>query len=535
MSPKTEGTVPGISRFALFWGLVCGTCCLAAESSSPANVSLKPIAIAQLRRHVATLADDAMEGREAGTQGGRAAATYIRRELKEMGIQPAGVAGSYFQPFQAGYRNILAKIPGQHEKLKSEVIVLSAHFDHVGYGSKKTSKGQIGLIHNGADDNASGVAALLEIANSLKQAELHRTLLIIFWDAEEKGLWGSKYWLAQPTVPVDNIELMVNVDMIGRLSESLGLYGTRSMPGLRFAWSQANRSTELKLNFPWRVQNNSDHYPFFSRGVPITMVHTGLHDDYHKASDDEHRLNYDGLQRSAELVRQFVVGMANRESIADFRSANLKETDALQRQFEQPPAGRPMRLGVRLSTNDAPGVVVESVELGSKADATGIVPGDVMTIINQQEVNSIADVRRRIAEAHSGLEIVVMRQGDRRVLNVPPDLPPPRVGISWRTTDAEPNAVVVSNVVSGSPAADAGLQRLDRIHRVNGELVGDASEFRGQMTRADLLSLRVERDGRLFGVEVRLPPDEKVGPVETNEASDAASRNSDAKQALPAP
>ena len=137
----------------------------AAEMMSAAHATIRA---ADAGRHVGVLADDAFEGREGGSRGGRAAATYIVEQLTKLGIQPAGDSGTYYQPF-GGMRNILAVIEGSDPELAQEVVAVGAHYDHVGYGNADNSYGPFGYVHNGADDNASGVAGLLELVEALGQ------------------------------------------------------------------------------------------------------------------------------------------------------------------------------------------------------------------------------------------------------------------------------------------------------------------------------------------------------------------------------
>ncbi len=178
--------------FGLALGI--GHSCRGVEVNARA-AALASITTDQARAHVQVLADDTFEGREAGSRGNRAAGIYIVDLLKKWGLKPAGTAGTYYQSGN-GSTNILAIVEGRDEKLRDEVILLGGHYDHVGYGTNRNSYGPTGFIHNGADDNASGVAALLEVAEALAQLpeKPARSILLAFWDGEEKGLLGSKYW-----------------------------------------------------------------------------------------------------------------------------------------------------------------------------------------------------------------------------------------------------------------------------------------------------------------------------------------------------
>ena len=204
--------------------------------------------------HVQVLADDAFEGREGGHRGGRAASSYIEQEIRPLGLIPAGMNKSYFQSFPTRFgtlRNVLVMIPGSDPVLQSEVIVVGAHYDHVGYGNKRNSFGPFGYVHNGADDNASGVAGLIEIVETLARFPdpCRRTILFAFWDGEEQGLLGSKYFIKNrpDCIQGKKIIFSINLDMIGRLRHrQLSVFGGRSAVGLETLVTHANNRHENK-------------------------------------------------------------------------------------------------------------------------------------------------------------------------------------------------------------------------------------------------------------------------------------------------
>ena len=203
---------------------------IAAESAA-LHAARESIRSADLRRHVEVLADDSMEGRAAGTRGGYAAGGYIAEQLRKGKFSPAGADGGYFQSVPTGGRNVLAMLNGADPKLSREVIVVGGHYDHVGYGNRGNSAGPAGYIHNGADDNASGTSALLELAEALMllPSPPKRSILLAFWDGEEDGLLGSKHWMAHPTIPRERIAFFVNLDMVGRLRhDTMWLEGSRT-------------------------------------------------------------------------------------------------------------------------------------------------------------------------------------------------------------------------------------------------------------------------------------------------------------------
>ena len=303
-----------------------GAVASAAENNA-ARAALNTITSAELGHHVDVLAADALEGREAGSRGGRAAGGYIRQVLEENHIQPAGEDGGYFQSFGNGYRNILGIIPGRDPQLKHECIVIGGHYDHVGYGTSRNSFGPTGSIHNGADDNASGTAGVLEVMQAFTALPEppRRSMLFAFWDGEEKGLLGSKHWATYPTVPFQNIVFVFNADMIGRLQGNrVEVFGTRSAQGLRKLVSQDNADFGLQLDFMWQVNADSDHYSFFERNIPFLMLHTGLHGNYHRPSDDAGLIEREGMQAVSQLMFRVADDLAEADEVPAFRRGAVR-------------------------------------------------------------------------------------------------------------------------------------------------------------------------------------------------------------------
>ncbi len=330
-------------------GLACSQAVSAAKNNALA-AALDSISPEAMQQCVNILADDAFEGREAGSRGGRAACAYLGGQIEKRHVQPAGPDGRLYQDFGAS-RNILAKIEGSAADLKDQYVVLSAHYDHVGYGKPNNSFGPIGYIHKGADDNASGVAGLLAIVDACNKLPEHpkRTILFAMWDGEEQGLLGSKYWLAHPTVPLDHVTAMVNLDMIGRLrKERVEVYGTRTSPGLRRLVSEQNEGANLLLDFHWEMRADSDHWPFYEKGIPAILIHTGLHSDYHRPSDTADKINAAGMREVAQLAFRTTLELANEKPSATFRSRSRDENIAAQTAFERPlpaKAAKPIRRG----------------------------------------------------------------------------------------------------------------------------------------------------------------------------------------------
>lgn len=494
---------------------LCSTPAGRAAETAATSV-LMSITSADLRRHAERLADDTLEGREAGSRGGQAAGHYLGREFQRHGLVGGAGPRSYYQVFGSQYRNILGMLEGNDPELKREVILVGAHYDHVGYGNSQNSYGPTGYIHNGADDNASGVAGLLELVEAFSRPEARpkRSILFALWDGEEKGLLGSEHWAAHPSVPLARVRLAINLDMIGRLQRNrLETFGIRSAYGLRRLVSMNNAVTDLAFDFSWTMREDSDHYSFYKRNVPVLMLHTGLHSDYHRPSDDVEKLDFAGMERITRLLYGLVHDLADQPMLSGFRSAARGENAEVRRRREQPLAAAPGRLGVAWDPADegrGKGLRVVSVAPRSAAAKAGVRVGDRLVRFAGRDLAGAADLRSVVLAAESPVAITVQRAGVAQPVNLTVALAgrPVRLGISWRMDEAEPQAVIVSQVVSGSPAARAGIQANDHIYEVSGQAFTGEKEFRRLISDAnsETLDFLTERQGRVRTVPVKPLP-----------------------------
>lgn len=484
---------------------------LAAAGEASLGEAVNSIQSAEIQRHLETLADDSFEGREAGSRGGRAAGNYIVEFLKAQGLKPAGDKGTYFQWFGSEYRNILAMLPGKDPQLADEVIIVGAHYDHVGYGNSTNSFGPTGYIHNGADDNASGTSGLLEVIEAYqKLAEPpQRSVLFVFWDGEEKGLLGSKYWLQHPTIDLSRVKFYINLDMIGRLRKSrVEVSGGRTSQGLRSLITRANEGTQLNLDFDWEVKANSDHHPFYERSIPFVMLHTGLHDQYHRPQDDVEFISFDGAESVARMAFQLTWLLANEETPRRFREQARREGPSQRRQFESPYLGRGSRLGIRWATQDeeaTAGLTVKEVVPGSPAYDAGLRVGDKIVKFAGQPVNQVEQFLINVQAAPNETTVMVEREGEEQPLELPLTLneKPSPLGIRWRADDANRDVMFLTAVVPGSLAAASGLLVGDRVYEANGRKFSDGNQFFNLVTDFKKpLRLVVERQGRLHTIEV---------------------------------
>jgi hypothetical protein len=407
--------------------LACGIGCSlrsapAAERLSAVDRAAVGISAQEAATHVHALADDVFEGREGGSRGGRAAGNYVEQAVARLGLEPAGDGGSFFQSF-GRLRNILALAAGSDPDRSEELVVIGAHYDHVGYGNPRNSFGPFGFVHNGADDNASGVAGLLEIAEAVASLgeRPRRPILFAFWDGEEKGLLGSYHFLRVRPIPLQGrrIVFAINLDMIGRLrSERVEVFGSRTAVGLRQAVAVANNRPAidpLHLFFDWTIKEDSDHYPFIAASIPTVMFHTGLHDDYHRPSDDVHLVNLSGIEPVSRLAFEFLIQMANTPgSPYGFRFDARRETDAQRRGLEAAAvAGSRGRwgLGTRFDAGEPSRPIVVHVRPDSPADRAGMKIGDRVASIDQVPLTSQQDMVEKFQAAGTTAMVEIERAG----------------------------------------------------------------------------------------------------------------------------
>ena len=263
----------------------------------------------------------------------------------------------------------------------------------------------------------------------------------------------------------------------------------------------------LPLDFAWKIESNSDHYSFFEKQIPILQIHSGLHDDYHRPSDDADKINAEGLKQISQLMFNVLVELADAPSLSGFRGQSRTETRFDQQTRERGLSSPPGRLGVRIDGKAAANgqVVVNSVSAGSAADLAGVRAGDRMLKFAGDDVTDAARFLVNVLATSGPATAAIERPGRDEPLEVTLNLPgePVRLGISWRTDDAEPQAVIINRVVSGSPADLAGLRVNERIYRIAGREFAGGEEFRRQVAESNgPIQLEVEGEGRVRSVEV---------------------------------
>jgi Predicted aminopeptidases len=274
----------------------------------------------RLKKIVCTLADDSLKGRESGSKDALMTADFIAKNYVEMGLQQWN-GDSYFSDFKVNdkmYRNVLGIIEGNDSVLKHEYIVVGAHFDHLGM-SKKNGSNTDDVIFNGADDNASGTAAVMEIARLLlmNQDKLKRSVIIANFDGEEVGLYGSNYLANNCFVPIEDVKLMLSIDMVGylKVSHTLKYVGVGTFDNAKafvkeIPWNEKDGKIDLR-KFEKSVFTGTDTRGFAMRNIPTLFVTTGLKSPYHKVSDEAERIDFDGLAKVTDHVFSLVKSFAS--------------------------------------------------------------------------------------------------------------------------------------------------------------------------------------------------------------------------------
>ncbi|GIX04651.1 MAG: hypothetical protein KatS3mg114_0520 [Planctomycetaceae bacterium] len=468
-----------------------------------------------LRRHVSVLAADALEGREAGQRGGQAAAAYLVQQFRQLGLAPAGDGMDYRQAFQGRYQNVLGLIRGQDADLQREWIVLGAHYDHVGYGRPENSFGPWGQIHNGADDNASGVALLLEVAQAWQQRPQspRRTLMFAAWDAEELGLLGSRHWIQQHAASSrQRIVLALNFDMVGRLRhDRVNVMGWRTAVGLRTLVSAANQE-RLRFQFASEITADSDHYPFYELRYPFIHVDTFRHEDYHRPSDDADKLNYTGMLRLGRVVLHLLDQLDQQPQLPTFRQELLREANWIAPDpTRRIPA--PIRLGVSWDLEQTDRARIVYVAPRSPADQVGLRPGDVLLRFGSWQAGSLASLQNTIVSAPRRVFVEWQRPGEPEPRQATIILwgDAVRSGLHGVQDPAVSEGILVTQIVRSSPAEAAGILPGDYLLRWRDQPVRSIEQLTN-LIKQDVgpIPLTLEREGIRYVAKLTLPSAENT-------------------------
>jgi hypothetical protein len=324
---------------------------------------------------------------------------------------------------QVSTSNVLAYIEGTDYRLKDEVIVIGAHYDHLGYGGPNSGsrRPDTNAIHNGADDNASGVAALLEVAQYLFEHsdKLRRSVLFIAFTAEEMGVIGSKYFVNNCPIERSRIKYMLNMDMVGRYDEDkdkLRIGGTGTALGMGDYLEQIAMRHGVELEMSPEGYGPSDHASFYVENIPVLFFFTGAHEQYHTPEDDADLVLYDGMEEIAAFVADVTVALAGRGTTMAFQEAGPKEQQVGRTRLR-------VTLGIMPdygATEGTTGLRVDAVLEDRPAKRAGMLKGDVIVAVEGKQVTNIYDYMYRLGELRPGQRatVDVVRNGEKVILIV---------------------------------------------------------------------------------------------------------------------
>ena len=391
------------------------------ETDMAENVSEK-----NLKNHITYLASDDLQGRLAGSLGEKKAAAYISSEFSKLRLKPF-MGKDFIQTFdysiklnpheegssvKINARNVI----GYLDNKASKTIVIGAHYDHLGLNEhhNSTLMNSAGQIHNGADDNASGVSAVLELARMFSTNKTTEKANYIFalFSGEEDGLMGSKY-MADHLPKGTNIDLMINLDMVGRLNKDkdLSVGGVGTSPDFS-KYIHRYKPAGINLAIDSSGVGPSDHTSFYLKDIPVLFMFTGTHSDYHKPSDDTEKINFYGVR----MITNYIFGLANALSESDkitFTKTKMSASKSVPKYK--------VTLGIMPSYADSQdGLHVDGVTENRPGANAGMVSGDVLTKIGSCEIKEVYSYMDCLAKINSGdeLAVTVIRDGKEVILKV---------------------------------------------------------------------------------------------------------------------
>ncbi len=380
-----------------------------------------------MREHVTWLAATEREGRGLDSTGLRQSADYIAQQFAAAGLQPGGDEGTWFQHFEvakgpAGIPveavNVVGILPGKRTDWSDQSIVLGAHYDHLGFGWPDVRSGAEGKLHPGADDNASGVAVMLELARNLAaEGGGSRSLVFVAFSAEECGRLGSKFYVQHPVLPAEQIRGMINLDTVGRLRDRpLAIHGT----GTADEWQHIFRGCGFVTGIPSQnvpeAADASDQMSFIEGKIPAVQIFTGAHEDYHRPSDTLDKVDQAGLVKVATFVKEAIVYLLERDPPLTARIAGTAASTP-----SPSSSGRKVLFGtVPAFEYQGKGVKIESLVPDSPAEQAGLQPGDVLVRVNGKSLDDLRAFSEFLKTLKAGqqVEAVVLRGGAEQTVRV---------------------------------------------------------------------------------------------------------------------
>ncbi|WP_405574518.1 M28 family peptidase [Winogradskyella sp. Asnod2-B02-A] len=382
-----------------------------------------------IKEDVAFLANDKLEGRQTGTQGEVLASEYLIKRFKEIGVQPKGTEGFLqsfsFKPKTDPHSEVVfttnadSTITGHNvigfiDNKAKTTIVIGAHYDHLGFGGEGSLyRGEDKAIHNGADDNASGVAVMLNLASRLKvkndQAEVKdkNNYLFMAFSGEEMGLLGSNYFSKNPTIDAASINYMINMDMVGRMKvdSTLAVYGTGTSP--MFKQTLKANNDKFKIVENESGVGPSDHTSFYLIDIPVLHFFTGQHEDYHKPGDDAEKLNYKGMDLISDYIFNIITDLDDNGELAFRKTKN---------ESEETPR---FKVGLGVVPDylyDGKGMRIDGTREDTPAFNAGLQKGDVVLKLGDSTITDMMSYMRALSVFDNGDKAAItVKRGEEMI------------------------------------------------------------------------------------------------------------------------
>lgn len=389
-----------------------------------------------VRADLSALASDEMEGRGVGTDAERRAGEFIAKRFESIGLTPKGEEG-WFQtfkfvphsPMQIHHNGdsaslgmgLVKEISGRNvigylDNGSANTVVIGAHYDHLGYGDENSLWTGDKAIHNGADDNGSGTAALIDLASWLMSKPAGTTsnnYLFIAFSGEEKGLWGSNHFTKNPTIELAKMNYMINMDMVGRLNaeKKLAINGVGTSPAWMSVLPQISVDG-IQIVTSESGVGPSDHTSFYLSDIPAIHFFTGQHEDYHKPTDDTDKINFEGLTSVINYIHQVIIQMDGKGKIAFTKTKEEKSASASD--FK-------VTLGVvpDYLYSDI-GLRIDGTKEGRPGEKAGLIKGDIILKLGDYDIKDIYGYMEALSKFEKGQKstIELKRNGEMITLEV---------------------------------------------------------------------------------------------------------------------
>ena len=395
---------------------------LAALAIAVSGTTPRPVAAtedadgaAQVQRIVTALANDAMRGRGAGTPELERARDLVQAELAAVGLE-AGFADGWLQGFEDPRGIELANVAGRVAGSGDEWLVVGAHYDGLGVGALGTEFA--GRIQPGADDNASGVAALVRIAQTLaREKDLRRSVWIVAFSGEELGTLGSEHFVAHPPADLSKCVAMLNLDTVGRIeNDRVIVFGA----GTAEQFEDILRGVNLPFGFDLRWNEGgvgaSDHTPFFAKGIPVLHFFSGAKPEYHRPGDRLELVDFAQTAKLADFVAETVVYLATSDEPLTFRPVGIENLAATASR-----GPRHVSFGsIPDFSRETGGILLSGVMPGSPAESAGLAAGDLVVEMDGQTIDTIQDFQGVLAEHEPGdvVSVRYVRAGETKQATV---------------------------------------------------------------------------------------------------------------------